>query len=114
MGPICGKIRPLLSPAQSFCSEALKPENLSDGKLLCALVMAIQPTMMPQACAELGVHKVDIFTPPDLMPAPPSNPDAVLHCLYSLARTVQSKHTWTGPKLRAVGSVSMPFRKKEK
>merc|ERR1719468_1422305 len=119
-----GRCRPLLPPDGNLYSEALKPEHLSDGKLLCALVMAINPSMMPQAlpaalariaqflkaCTELGVQKVDIFTPPDLMPAPPSNPDAVLHCLSSLARAVQSAPTWTGPKLRVVGAARMPLR----
>ncbi|CAK0886878.1 unnamed protein product, partial [Prorocentrum cordatum] len=109
----CKKIRPLLPPGD-LSAQALEPEHLADGQLLCALVLAIKPDAFPKvlpvtlgriaqfikACKDLGVHQNDVFTPPDLMPdttgRAPQNPDAVLRCLQALAVAVQARADWAG------------------
>ncbi|CAE7380756.1 unnamed protein product [Symbiodinium sp. CCMP2456] len=93
------QVRGLL-PLGGLDAEKLSVQDLSDGRLLCALVISVRPDVLPKAnavslgrlaqflkaCAALGVNQVSLFTPPDLLPEP-SNPPAVLRCLQ--ARTGQ-------------------------
>ncbi|CAE7696343.1 unnamed protein product [Symbiodinium sp. CCMP2592] len=87
------QVRGLL-PLGGLDAEKLCVQDLSDGRLLCALVISVRPDVLPKAnavalgrlaqflkaCAALGVKQVSLFTPPDLLPEP-SNPPAVLRCL---------------------------------
>jgi len=109
------QVRGLL-PLGGLDAEKLCVQDLSDGRLLCALVISVRPDVLPKAnavalgrlaqflkaCAALGVKQVSLFTPPDLLPEP-SNPPAVLRCLQALAAALEASQSWTGPKL---GSLS--------
>ncbi|CAE7258411.1 unnamed protein product [Symbiodinium microadriaticum] len=109
------QVRGLL-PLGGLDAEKLSVQDLSDGRLLCALVISVRPDVLPKAnavalgrlaqflkaCAALGVNQVSLFTPPDLLPEP-SNPPAVLRCLQALAAALEASQSWTGPKL---GSLS--------
>merc|ERR1712087_356446 len=109
---LSSKIKALL-PSEGLRIEGMECDQLSDGKILCALIMAIKPEALPKALGsalariaqvvkaiqEIGVHKSDLFSPPDLMPAPPRNPDVVLRCLVALAATVQKSPAWKGPRV---------------
>jgi len=101
-----------LLPHDSRGLDAFGPEDLSDGKLLCAFAMAIRPAsitkvdMFPvgrvsqfqQACLDVGLPKQDLFAAPDITPDP-RNPDAVLRSLTALARILQGHSQWSGPRL---------------
>ncbi|CAE7260023.1 unnamed protein product [Symbiodinium pilosum] len=105
------QVRGLL-PTGGLVSEKLSVNDLSDGRLLCALMVSVRPDLLPKAnavslgrvaqflkaCAALGISKVSLFTPPDLLPEP-SNPTAVLRCLQALAAVLQVSNGWTGPRL---------------
>lgn len=102
-----------LLPGPHLEQTALAPASLCDGRLLCALVMAICPERLSRVnsvalcrvaqflkiCVQLGVPNSDIFTPPDLLPAPPQNPQAVLRCLLAFAAVVHRWPSWLGPRL---------------
>jgi len=99
-----------------FSAEELRPEHLSNGKLLCALAMALKPAALPKAmsvdlgriaqfnkvCLKFGVRSSDTFAPPDLMPAPPRNPHAVFSCLIALMVVVNGWKDWEGPPVPTV------------
>jgi len=108
---IADKIRALLPPTGLKAKE-LTPAHLSDGKILCALIMALRPDLVSKAipnvlgrlaqtikaCDKIGVHKTDLFTPPDLMQEP-QNVIPVLRCLVGLGLIVRGWKHWRGPKL---------------
>jgi len=114
----CKTLQSLLpiGPDEKLKAVHLQPEHLSDGKLLCAMCMSVEPksigkpnpvqlgriSQFLQVCTEKNMHNSDLFTPPDLMPAPPKNPDLVLRCLVSYTNIVHAMPTWTGPKVSAL------------
>lgn len=110
------RIRGLLPGAPLVVAD-LTPEDLCDGKILCAFMNALRPEAMAkpianamgrlaqvqQACKKLGVRDMDCFTPSDIMSAPPQNPGAVLRCLAALAALADGWSDWTGPKMKRPG-----------
>jgi hypothetical protein len=92
----------------------LKTESLCDGKILCALMIALQPkalgklipnamgrlSQVVKACKQFGVRDSDLFGVPDIINAPPQNSNAVLRCLTALAGIVATWEEYSGPKLR--------------
>jgi len=94
-------------------SANLDPSDLSDGKLLCALLLSLKSEVLPKIgssplarlaqvtkiCKELGIRDANLFTPPDVLPPPPSNPNALRRCLLQLSDLASGWEQWDGPHM---------------
>jgi len=113
--PVAKLLSTLVSPERQ--SADLRIQDLTDGKLLCALLVALKPDCLTQvlpmplgrvaqfqqACKKIGVRPFDVLTPPDLLPedpdindAPP-RPDVVLRSIIAIGGVVRTWKDWSGP-----------------
>lgn len=103
--------RVLLDNFETECPIA--EANLSDGRILCALLIALRPNLglephsselgrlgqVQRIARDLGLRDSDLFSSADLFPGPPQNPLNVLAFLFTLAGFAKNFADWDGPQL---------------
>jgi hypothetical protein len=121
-----GVLRGLVPEDLQMDSAELTPDDLSDGKLLCAFALSLQPGKFPQPnpaaigriaqftkfCGQSGVAATTVFDGADLYPAPPQRPENVLRCIQALVNEIHRRQdffAWTGP---AIPSALLPKSQK--